>query len=152
DGRGAREQDHRGLSPAMSLPTVSVSQQLAAMFARPAAIPDGVRTMCDALLMDFTGICVAARHTDYARAVMAATNEAGSCTVVGHAGSFNPATAALCNGTAAHGEDYDDTFEGGPIHAGAVILPAVLSASQQHSLAGRDALAGIADGCELMCR
>jgi hypothetical protein len=36
--------------------------------------------------------------------------------------------AAFINGTAAHGEDFDDTFEGGPVHAGAVIVPAVLAA------------------------
>jgi 2-methylcitrate dehydratase PrpD len=34
------------------------------------------------------------------------------CTLIAHAGGFNVATAALCNGTAAHGEDFDDTFEG----------------------------------------
>ena len=38
--------------------------------------------------------------------------------------------AALVNGTAAHGEDYDDTFEGGPVHAGAVVVPAVLAAAR----------------------
>ena len=130
----------------------SVSQQLARVFANEPMVPQDVRTMCDALLMDFAGICVAARNADYVRAVLAATGESGSCTVIGHAGSFNPATAALVNGTAAHGEDYDDTFEGGPIHAGAVILPAVLAAAEQHSLSGADALAGIAVGCEVMCR
>ena len=62
------------------------------------------------------------------------------------------ATAALCNGTAAHGEDYDDTFEGGPVHAGAVIVPAVLAAAEAHGLSGTDVERGIAVGCELMCR
>ncbi|HUR89462.1 MAG TPA: MmgE/PrpD family protein [Ramlibacter sp.] len=136
----------------MTLPQHSVSQQLADGFATVPALPTNVRAMGDALLMDFAGICVAARNTDYVRAVVAATNEPGPCTLIGHAGSFNPATAALVNGTAAHGEDYDDTFEGGPIHAGAVILPAVLAAAEQHALSGEDALAGIAVGCEVMCR
>jgi 2-methylcitrate dehydratase PrpD len=58
----------------------------------------------------------------------------------------------LCNGTAAHGEDYDDTFEGGPVHAGAVIIPAVLASAEQHALAGSDLGRGIAVGCEVMCR
>ena len=136
----------------MTLPPVSVSQKLAEAFAGEPRIPPAVREMCDALLMDFAGICVAARNTDYVRAVMSATGEAGTCTVIGHAGEFNTATAALCNGTAAHGEDYDDTFEGGPIHAGAVILPAVLATAEAHSLAGAQVLAGIAAGCEVMCR
>ena len=76
----------------------------------------------------------------------------GACTLIGHAGGFNVATAALCNGTAAHGEDYDDTFEGGPVHAGAVIVPALLAAAEQHALAGADVARGIAVGCEVMCR
>jgi 2-methylcitrate dehydratase PrpD len=136
----------------MATPGTSVSQQLAAVFAVDPTVPDGVRKMCDTLLMDLTGICVAARGTDYVQAVARATGEPGACTHIGHAGSFNPATAALCNGTAAHGEDYDDTFEGGPIHAGAVIVPAVLAAAEQHSLSGAAALTGIAVGCEVMCR
>ncbi|MEO8754388.1 MAG: MmgE/PrpD family protein, partial [Casimicrobiaceae bacterium] len=46
----------------------------------------------------------------------------------------------------------DDTFEGGPVHAGAVIIPAVLATTERHGLAGGDAARGIAVGCEVMCR
>jgi 2-methylcitrate dehydratase PrpD len=60
--------------------------------------------------------------------------------------------AAFVNGTAAHGEDFDDTFEGGPVHAGAVIVPAILAITEREKLHGADALAGIAVGAELMCR
>jgi 2-methylcitrate dehydratase PrpD len=56
------------------------------------------------------------------------------------------------NGTAAHGEDYDDTFEGGPVHSGAVIVPAMLAAAERHGLSGAEVLAGIAVGCEVTCR
>jgi 2-methylcitrate dehydratase PrpD len=135
-----------------TLPAVSVTEQLAAVFAAPATLPGRVTQMVDALLMDLTGICVAARNTAYVQAALQATNEAGACTLIGHAGAFNPATAALCNGTAAHGEDYDDTFEGGPVHAGAVIVPALLTATEQHALSGADFVRGIAVGCEVMCR
>ena len=112
-----------------TLPAVSVCEQLAGAFSGLEAIPDAVARMCDALLMDLTGICVAARRADYVAAALRATNESGVCTLIGHAGAFNPATAALCNGTAANGEDYDDTFEGGPVHAGAVIVPALMAAA-----------------------
>jgi 2-methylcitrate dehydratase PrpD len=108
--------------------------------------------MCDAVLMDVTGLCVAARNSDYVHAVLSASDEPGACTLIGHAGGFNIVTAALCNGTAAHGEDYDDTFEGGPVHAGAVIIPAVLATTEQHALSGSDLARGIAVGCEVMCR
>src|SRR6185369_11753248 len=62
------------------------------------------------------------------------------------------AEAAFVNGTACHGEDFDDTFEGGPVHAGAVIVPAVLAALERHKPDGASALLGIAVGTEVMCR
>jgi 2-methylcitrate dehydratase PrpD len=137
----------------MTLPEISISQQLAAAFAgRSPLLPAGVARTCDALLVDVAGLCIAARNTDYVRATLSASGESGACTAIGHAGGFSVATAALCNGTAAHGEDYDDTFEGGPVHAGAVVIPAMLAAAEQHALTGQDLERGIAVGCEVMCR
>src|SRR6185436_10604437 len=75
------------------------------------------------LLLDVAGLCVAARHEPYVLATLAATDPGGACTALGHAGGFDAFGAALVNGTAAHGEDFDDTFEGGPVHSGAVIVP-----------------------------
>ena len=66
--------------------------------------------------------------------------------------TLSAAAAALVNGTAIHGEDFDDTFEGGPIHAGAVVVSAVLAACERHKLDGQAALLGIAVGVETMCR
>jgi len=103
-------------------------------------------------MMDVAGLCVAARNSDFVQAALSASGEPGACTLIGHAGGFNVATAALCNGTAAHGEDYDDTFEGGPVHAGAVVVPAVLATAEQHALSGHELAWGIAVGCEVMCR
>jgi len=118
----------------------------------PATLPAAMTRTCDNVLVDVAGLCVAARNADYVQAVLRATAEPGVCTLIGHAGGFNVATAALCNGTAAHGEDYDDTFEGGPVHAGAAIIPAVLAAAEQHGLTGGDVGRGVAVGCEVMCR
>ena len=72
--------------------------------------------------------------------------------MIGHARTLSAAGAALVNGTAIHGEDFDDTFEGGPVHAGAVIVPAVLAACERHRPDGAAALLGIAVGVETMCR
>src|SRR5438552_17544296 len=97
----------------------------------PPILPVAVTGMCDAVLMDVAGLCVASRHSDYLQAALRATAEPGACTLIGHAGGFNVDTAALCNGTGAHGEDYDDTFEAGPAPAAAVIIPAALAAAGQ---------------------
>src|SRR5687767_13670958 len=128
--------------------TESISERLAAaaIDARP------VREIAEKLLIDVTGLCVAARNADYARAALAGWEASGACTAIGHARALDAAGAAFVNGTAAHGEDFDDTFEGGPVHAGAVIVPAILAAGERESISGNDALRGIAVGAELMCR
>src|SRR5262249_27240840 len=43
-------------------------------------------------------------------------------------------------------------FEGGPVHAGAVIVPAALAAAEQEGLDGAAVLRGIALGVEAICR
>ena len=58
----------------------------------------------------------------------------------------------MINGTAAHGEDFDTTFEGCPVHAGAVVVPAVIAAAEQWGLNGTRVSAGISAGSEIMCR
>ena len=111
-----------------ALPEISVSELLADRVAAltPQGIPASVRERAEQLLIDIVGLCVAARGTDYVRALLAATDAGGPCTAIGHAATYDAGTAALINGTAAHGEDFDDTFEGGPVHSSVVVIPAVL--------------------------
>src|SRR3970282_324640 len=132
----------------------SVAEILAekAVTLRPQAIPAAVRECAEQLLIDGVGLCVAARDTDYMKALIAAADAGGGCTAIGRAATYDAGTAALINGTAAHGEDFDDTFEGGPVHAGAVVVPAILAVCERNRLQGADALRGIAVGAELMCR
>ena len=113
----------------MSLPQTSVSERLAAAFCSlPQHLPPALATMCDAVLMDVAGLCVAARNSDYLQAALRATAEPGACTLIGHAGAYNVGTAALSNGTAAQGEESDENIEGGPVHAVLVLVPADLAA------------------------
>lgn len=105
-----------------------------------------------ALVVDVVGLCVAARHESYVEATRTSADGGSGCTAFGHAGSVGAFDAALINGTAAHGEDFDDTFEGGPVHSGAVIVPAVVAACEREGLGGDRVLLGIATGVELMCR
>jgi 2-methylcitrate dehydratase PrpD len=136
------------------LPETSVAEQLAASIAtlRPDNLPPAVRRKCEDLLIDVVGLCVTARNEAYIGSALAGCDDEGPCTAIGHARTFSTAAAAFINGTAAHGEDFDDTFEGGPVHAGAVIVPAVLAACERHKPEGRSALLGVAVGTEVMCR
>jgi 2-methylcitrate dehydratase PrpD len=114
-------------------------------------LSQAVRETCSRLFLDVAGLCIAARREDYIQAVLSAA-EAGPCTAIGHAGGFDVFSAALINGTAAHGEDYDDTFEGGPVHSGAVVVPAMLAIAEREKRSGHEALTGIAVSAELLCR
>jgi 2-methylcitrate dehydratase PrpD len=137
-----------------ALPAVSVAERLAERIVMldAARLPAAMRTKCEDLALDVIGLAVAARREDYARAALAACDDDGPCIAIGHQRALSAADAALVNGIAVHGEDFDDTFEGGPVHAGAVIVPGVLAACERHNPDGAAALAGIATGVETLCR
>jgi 2-methylcitrate dehydratase PrpD len=118
----------------------------------PASLPAEVSRVARRQLLDTVGLCVAARRTDYVKALLDSFEPRGICTAVGHRRALSCLDAALVNGTAAHGEDYDDTFEGTPVHTAAVVVPAVLAACERYRRPGSDLLRGIAVGVEFMCR
>src|SRR6201995_5996057 len=134
------------------LPEISVAQTLAEAIValKPGGLPATTARKCEDLLIDVVGLCVTARNEDYVRATLGGCDDDGACTAIGHGRTLTAAGAALVNGTAAHGEDFDDTFEGGPVHAGAVVVPAVLAACERHNPDGGAALLGIAVGVETM--
>jgi 2-methylcitrate dehydratase PrpD len=136
----------------MTEPTIAetLARRIAAV--TPAMLPPALRVIAEDLVLDVAGLCLAARRSDYVGAVLAGWDDGGLCTVIGHRQTRDAAGSALVNGTAAHGEDFDDTFEGGPVHAGAVIVPAVLAAAERFGRDGNAVLLGIAIGVETICR
>jgi 2-methylcitrate dehydratase PrpD len=137
-----------------ALPSKSVAETLAERIValEPGALGDVTARKCEDLLIDVVGLCVTARNEDYVASALQGWDDDGACTAIGHRRTLTAAGAAFVNGTAAHGEDFDDTFEGGPVHAGAVVVPAVLAACERHNPSGRTALVGIAIGTEVLCR
>ena len=136
------------------LPDIAIAEHLAERIAAVDAgkLPAAAREKCEETLVDVIGLCIAARNEDYVGSALAGWDEDGPCTAIGHKRGLSAAGAAFGNGTAAHGEDFDDTFEGGPVHAGAVIVPAVLAIGERYRIDGKAALEGIVVGIELMCR
>jgi 2-methylcitrate dehydratase PrpD len=126
--------------------------ELLAQGAERASVTPAMSEVVEKLLIDVAGLCVAAREADYVQAVLKGWEASGGCTAIGHARALDAAGAAFVNGTAAHGEDFDDTFEGGPVHAGAVVVPAVLAVAEREKISGSAAVQAIALGVELMCR
>src|ERR1700730_8755137 len=136
------------------LPKTSVAEALADKIValRVGGLLEATTRKCEDLLIDVVGLCVTARNQDYIASALAGWDDDGPCTAIGHRRMLTAGGGAFVNGTAAHGEDFDDTFEGGQVHAGAVIVPAVLAACERHNPDGRRALTGIAAGTEVLCR
>src|ERR1700730_560323 len=139
---------------AADLPKTAIAEHLAQKICAldAAHLPAAVRRKCEELLIDVVGLAVTARNEDYVKSTLEGCDDDGPCTAIGHRRTFSAAAAALINGTAIHGEDFDDTFEGGPVHTGAVVVPAVLAACERQNLDGRAVLVGLAAGVETMCR
>ena len=128
----------------------SLARSVAA--ARGRDLPAPLRHTLEMMLVDIGGLCVASREEAYVHAAIASWDATGPCTAIGHGRTLDAAGAAFVNGTAAHGEDYDDTFEGGPVHAGVVVVPALLAAAERHRIPARDTTFGMAVAAEVMCR
>ena len=115
-------------------------------------IPEEVVNKLQLVVMDSFGLMASARDEQYIKSLINALQETGDCTLVGHNTKVNPFNAAIINGTAIHGEDFDDTFEGTPVHVGSVMVPAMLSSAQAKNLDGKKFLKGLVVGSELICR
>ena len=115
-------------------------------------IPKSVINKLNTIVMDSMGLMISAQREPYIQSLVKALNEKGDCSLIGHDKKVSPFNASIINGTAIHGEDFDDTFEGTPVHVGAVMIPAMLASVQARNLSGNDLLKGLAIGSELICR
>ncbi|NBR29278.1 MAG: MmgE/PrpD family protein, partial [Betaproteobacteria bacterium] len=52
---------------------------------RQRPLPAALRARAEELLIDVSGLCVAARGNDYMRALIASVDAGGGCTALGHA-------------------------------------------------------------------
>src|SRR3984893_15052535 len=113
------------------LPKTSVAEALADKIValRVGGLPEATTRKCEDLLIDVVGLCVTARNQDYIASALAGWDDDGPCTAIDDAPALNAA-----------------------VHAGAVIVPAVLAACERHHPDGRMALIGIAVGTEVLCR
>ena len=115
-------------------------------------IPEKTQFTLRFLLKDICGIILSARNEDYVKSLVESYKGSGNLISLGHSERFDLFSSAIIAGTAAHGEDFDDTFEGNPMHIGATMIPAMLSAAQKFNLDGDQILKGLAVGSELICR
>ncbi len=116
-----------------------------------AETPDDVRHAAKRCIIDTIGVAVAGSRTPVAKRMAAHVGSnygPGPCGVLGTDKGSGAPGATLANGTAAHALDFDDTCYAGIIHGSAIILPAVLAASQQRGVSGAQFLEAFIAGAE----
>lgn len=123
---------------------------------RPADLPPETRHATARALLDGCGVMLAATAlsdaaTPYRR--LAEASGAGPARLLGSAQRVAPAAAALGNGALAHALDFGDTFDAGPAHPNAALIPALLAlADAEPAIDGARFVAAMALGSDLACR
>jgi len=106
-------------------------------------------------VLDALGCGLAAHATGVAgegRATMAELGGEPSATVIGLGEQLPAANAAFANAMLCHGLDFDDTHSDSVSHVSTVIAPAALAAAEALGASGRDVLAAVVAGNEVVCR
>lgn len=137
--------------------TTTMSGALArfALGLRQDDVPPAVLALARGHLLDALGIALASSRMDFGQAVHAAAHALGAgdeATVVGLGTRLPAPSAALVNGTLAHGLDFDDTHVAAIYHASAPALAAALAAGEAAGRSGREVLLAFVVGLELGCR
>jgi 2-methylcitrate dehydratase PrpD len=107
------------------------------------------------LIMDYSAVTLCGSVQPWGRKMRIWAREQksnGPARLIGSGDLANAATAALANGTAAHGYELDDTHEASSSHPGAVVISAAFAVAAECDSNGRDILAAIAAGYEAMTR
>jgi len=133
--------------------SVILAEHIAAIStSKDATVPKSVRQMLHRVTLDAYGLMLSARGNDYIKAIEGSCLDQGNSTAFGHGSRFTVQDAALINGTAIHGEDFDDTFEGTPVHVSSVIIPTMLAIAEREQIDQERFISSMAHGAELICR
>lgn len=138
-------------------PTATQSQQLA-KFALDLSwddVPANVIELAKGHFLDTLGIALASSPTDFGSAVLQAAMMLGrgeEATTIGAGAKLPAASAALVNGTLAHGLDFDDTHIAAIYHASAPAFATALAAGEAVHADGRSVLLAYIVALEIGCR
>jgi 2-methylcitrate dehydratase PrpD len=72
--------------------------------------------------------------------------------VIGFGFRTSSLAAVLANGAGAHALDFEDAYDGAPIHPSAASVPVALALAERLDASGQDMLTALAVGCDLVCR
>lgn len=118
-------------------------------------IPPEVIATARNRFLDTLGICLACHKEPFARAVSGPLLDMGGraeSTAVGLGVRLPAASAALFNGTVAHGPDFDDTHTESIVHTSAVVVSTALAVGEAVGATGREVLTAAVVGWETITR
>jgi 2-methylcitrate dehydratase PrpD len=118
-------------------------------------IPADVVDAAKLHVLDALGCGLAAHALDVAtegRAVMAELGGESQASVIGLETGLPAANAAFANAMLSHGLDFDDTHSDSVSHVSVVVAPAAAAVAEAHGASGRDLLAAVIGGNEVVTR
>lgn len=119
------------------------------------AIPSDVVTAVKKCLLDYAGVATFATVTEAGKILsrFCTRNNFGRSTIFPQCtASYDPAMAALANGTLAHGFELDDIHTPSASHPGSVIIPASIALGEKIGVDGKRLIEAIVAGYEVMAR
>lgn len=107
-------------------------------------------------LLDALGVTLAASGLGEGVAAFAQvardTGGRPEASVIGFGFRTSSLAAALANGAGAHTLDFEDAYDGAPIHPNAACVPVALALAERLDTSGQGILTALAVGCDLICR
>jgi len=107
------------------------------------------------LILDYCAVTICGSTQPWGRKMRVWSQQQqthGRARLIGSGDKTNAVTAALANGTAAHGYELDDTHEASSSHPGAVVITATFAVAAETNAQGPEILSAIAAGYEAMAR
>jgi len=119
------------------------------------ALPASTRRAAQRCVLDTVGVLVAGSRGPLApvlRSGLAAHGHGGHSTIVGVKEPVAAPVAAMANSAAGHALEADDFHRGATVHPGIVVVPTALAVAEEAGASGRDLLAAVVAGYEVMIR
>ena len=139
--------------------TAALSSTLArhVVSARYEDLSPGVREAAKKSLLDALGVTLGASGLGEGCAAFAAmaieSQGRPESAIFGYSAKAPAPMAAFANGSMAHALDFEDAFDGAPVHPNAAVVPAALAVAQAvGGVSGKELLLAQAIGCDLVCR
>jgi 2-methylcitrate dehydratase PrpD len=120
-----------------------------------AHLPAAAVTAAKWSLLDALGVSLAATRLGEGCAAFEqlAAGSAGACLLLGSGATAAAPLAALANGALAHALDFEDSYDGAPVHASAATVPAALAIAQDRGgVCGAELIVALAAGTDLVSR